>query len=212
MRAVVFTGGSVENYDFIHSYLEDNPLIICCDSGMEHGKNLNLKPDYIVGDFDSVSKGTFEYFKEMKVPTYKFPKEKDETDTQLGISVALEEGATDIVIIGGIGSRFDHTLANSHLLLSLVKKKVRGRLVNHNNSVELINKSTVIYGEKGEIISTIPLSMVVKGLTLKGFMYPLENRDLFLDDDLVPVSNILIEEQGEILFEDGFLFVIRSKD
>lgn len=212
MKAVIFTGGSIKDYTFCNEYIKNSDLIVCCDSGMEHTKKLNIIPDYIVGDFDSVSKETFDFYKELNVKTYKFPTEKDETDTQLGIDVAVLEGAIDIVVIGGIGSRFDHTLANAHLLLGLVKKDIRARLVNENNCVELLKKSSKIYGKKGDLVSTIPLSMVVYGLTLKGFMYPLENRDLYIDDNLVAVSNVLTEEIGEINFSEGFLFVIKSKD
>lgn len=212
MKAVVFTGGAISNYDFCNEYIEVADLIVCCDSGMEHTKKLNIVPNYIVGDFDSVSSDTLKYYDALNVPTYKFPTEKDETDTQLGIDVAVREKATDIVIIGGIGSRFDHTLANAHLLLGLVKKGIRARIVNENNSVELLSKSSTIYGKIGDLLSTIPLSMLVKGLTLKGVKYPLENRNLYLDDELVAVSNVFINDKVEIIFEDGFLFAIKSKD
>ena len=64
----------------------------------------------------------------------------------------------------------------------------------------------------GDIVSTIPLSMEVRGITLKGFSYPLTDFDLALDDDYIAVSNVLAEERAEIDIRDGYLFVIRSRD
>lgn len=212
IKAVVFTGGEIKNYNFCEEYLLDNPMIIACDSGMEHTRNLDIVPDYIVGDFDSVSKDTFEYYENLNVPSYKFPAEKDETDTQLGLDVAVREGATDIVVVGGIGSRFDHTLANAHLLLRLLKCGIRARMVNEHNCIEIFDKSGVVHGKKGDLVSTIPLSSVVRGLTLDGFAYGLKNRDLHIDDELVAVSNILLGKVGNITFEDGQLYVIKINE
>ena len=93
----------------------------------------------------------------MNIPIKTVPTHKDETDMELGLDFAVELGADDIVIFGGIGSRFDHTLANAHLLLRLLKKGVRARLVDEKNCVELINNSIVLEGQQGDLVSTIPL-------------------------------------------------------
>lgn len=212
MKAVIFAGAKITDYGFCKEYLEGAEILICCDGGMHHAKALGLTPHYIVGDFDSASKEVLEYYKEKSVPMLQFPTKKDQTDMQLGIDLALEKGATDLILLGGIGSRFDHTLANAHLLLGLLKKGIRARLIDENNCVELVDKPIIIHGKVGDIVSTIPLSMMVKGITLTGFTYPLTNRDLALDDELVAVSNVLAEEIGTIEFTEGYLFVIRSKD
>ncbi|WP_304509002.1 thiamine diphosphokinase [Anaerotignum sp.] len=212
MKAVIFAGAKITDYGFCKEYLEDTDILICCDGGLHHTKTLGLTPDYIVGDFDSVSREVLEFYKEKKVPIYQFPTRKDETDMQLGIRLALEKGATDLILFGGIGSRFDHSLANAHLLLWLLKKGIRARLVDQNNCVELVDKPITIHGKVGDFVSTIPLSMMVKGITLTGFEYPLTNRDLALDDELIAVSNVLAKEEATIYFTEGYLFVIRSKD
>ena len=212
MKAVIFAGAKISDYTFCQEYLEGRDILICCDGGLHHTKALGLIPDFIVGDFDSVSQEVLNYYKGKNIPIRQFPTRKDETDMQLGIALALEKGATDLVLIGGIGSRFDHTLANAHLLLGLLKKGIRARLVDQNNCVELVDHPITIYGKVGDLVSTIPLSMMVKGITLTGFEYPLINRDLALDDDMVAVSNVLAQEEARIDFTDGYLYVIRSKD
>lgn len=212
MRAVVFGSAAIENYDFCTPYLEQGDVVICCDGGLEHAKALGIMPDYIVGDFDSVGEATFVEFQGQNIPIQQFPTHKDETDMQLGIRLALDLGANDVTIIGGIGNRFDHTLANAHLLLWLLKKGIQARLVDERNVVELMEKEMVIEGSIGELVSTIPLSMEVKGLTLEGFLYPLTNYDLRLDDELIAVSNVLEKEKAKITAKEGYLFVIRARD
>lgn len=212
MKAVIFAGAKITDYGFCKEYLEGADLLICCDAGLDHAKALGLTPDYIVGDFDSVSQEVLEYYKEKNIPVRQFPVKKDETDMQLGIYLALEQGATELVLFGGIGSRFDHSLANAHLLLGLLKKGIRARLVDQNNCVELVDRPMIIHGKVGDLVSTIPLSMMVKGITLTGFEYPLTNRDLALDDEMIAVSNVLAAEKASIYFTEGYLFVIRSKD
>ena len=92
---------------------------------------------------------------------------------ELGIILALELGATDLVLFGGIGDRFDHTLANAHYLLSLLKKGVRARLVDDKNCVEVIDQHLTLHGKVGDLVSTLPLSMEVTGITLQGlFLSP----------------------------------------
>ena len=128
------------------------------------------------------------------------------------IILALELGATDLVLFGGIGDRFDHTLANAHYLLSLLKKGVRARLVDDKNCVEVIDRQLTLHGKVGDLVSTLPLSMEVTGITLKGFSYPLTDATLTLDGDYIAVSNVLAEETATIDIKSGYLYVIRSRD
>lgn len=212
MKALVFAGAKIDDYDFCQEYFADASLIICCDGGLHHAKALGLVPDYIVGDFDSVAPDVLQYFQAMNIPTYQFPTRKNETDMQLGIRLALEKGADDLVLFGGIGDRFDHTLANGHLLLWILKAGARARLVDSKNCVELISDSLTFLGKEGQLVSTLPLSMEVRGLTLRGFSYPLTNHTLALDDELVAVSNVIVEERATISLTEGYLFVICARD
>lgn len=212
MKAVIFGGAPIRTYDFCREYLQDADVVICCDAGMRHAKALEIDPDYIVGDFDSVSADVLEYYKGKNIPIRQFPTRKDETDMELGIFLALELGVTDVVLMGGIGDRFDHTLANAHYLLSLLKKGVRARLVDDKNCVEVIDSHLRVEGKVGDLVSTLPLSMEVTGITLKGFSYPLTDATLTLDGDYIAVSNVLAEEKATIDIKTGYLYVIKSRD
>lgn len=212
MKAVLFAGAAITDYSFCEKYLQNADWIICCDGGMHHAKALGITPDYIVGDFDSVRPEVLEEYRNMGISIRQFPTHKNETDMQLGMLLALELGATELVLIGGIGDRFDHTLANAHLLLYLLKKGVRGILVNEKNRVELIDKEVTLYGKAGDLVSTIPLSMLVEGVTLEGLEYPLVDYDLALDDKLVAVSNVMTGTEAKVKIRKGYLFVMQTRD
>ena len=212
MKAVLFAGAAITDYSFCEKYLQNADWIICCDGGMHHAKALGITPDYIVGDFDSVRPEVLEEYRNMCISIRQFPTHKNETDMQLGMLLALELGATELVLIGGIGDRFDHTLANAHLLLYLLKKGVCGILVNEKNRVELIDKEVTLYGKAGDLVSTIPLSMQVEGVTLEGLEYPLVDYDLALDDKLVAVSNVMTGTEAKVKIRKGYLFVMQTRD
>lgn len=212
MKAVLFAGAAITDYSFCEKYLQNADWIICCDGGMHHAKALGITPDYIVGDFDSVRPEVLEEYRNMGISIRQFPTHKNETDMQLGMLLALELGATELVLIGGIGDRFDHTLANAHLLLYLLKKGIRGILVNEKNCVELIDKEVILYGKAGDLVSTIPLSMQVEGVTLEGLEYPLVDYDLALDDKLVAVSNVMTGTEAKVKIRKGYLFVMQTRD
>ena len=212
MKAVLFAGAAITDYSLCEKYLQDADCIICCDGGMHHAKALGITPDYIVGDFDSVRPEVLEEYRNMGISIRQFPTHKNETDMQLGMLLALELGATELVLIGGIGDRFDHTLANAHLLLYLLKKGVRGILINEKNRVELIDHEVTLHGQAGDLVSTIPLSMLVEGVTLEGLEYPLVDYDLALDDKLVAVSNVMIGTEAKVKIRKGYLFVMQTRD
>lgn len=212
MKAVLLAGAKIVDYTFCQPEIEQADIIVCCDAGMHHAKALGITPDYIVGDFDSVAPEVLEEYRKAGISIRQFPTHKDETDMQLGMLLALELGATQMTLIGGIGSRLDHTLANTHLLLHLLKKGVQGVLLNEKNRVVLIDKEITLYGKAGDLVSTIPLSMQVKGVTLEGLEYPLHNYDLALDDDLLAVSNVMLGDTAKVSITEGYLFVIQSKD
>ncbi|MDD3570274.1 MAG: thiamine diphosphokinase [Lachnospiraceae bacterium] len=211
MKAVIFGGANINDYSFCEKYAKDS-IVVCCDRGMHHAFKLGIIPDVIVGDFDSADSSIINYFKSKNVPFKAYPTHKDETDIELGLDAAMEMGVTDITIIGGIGSRMDHTLANCHLLLYLHKKGINARIVNENNEIVVIDRKAEISGKAGDLVSLIPLSMEVRGITTKGLEYPLHNAVLTIDDRLIAVSNVMLGNMAEVTIEEGYLFVMRCRD
>ena len=100
------TGGDVLIQN-INIKLEDDDIVIAADSGYHTAKALGERVDLLLGDFDSI--GSIPRDEGMEIQ--QVPAEKDYTDTQLAVEIALERGAEDIVIIGGLSGRLDHTLS-----------------------------------------------------------------------------------------------------
>lgn len=211
MKAVVFAGADIKDYGFCGKYLNSD-LFVCCDSGMRHAKHLGVIPDCIVGDFDSTDKETFQYFKEKNVPVKTFPAHKDENDTLLGIEAAIELGADEIIIIGGIGSRMDHTLANCNLLYYALKKGIKASMANENNEIYVVDKKIELYGSKGDLVSFIPMSMEVKEINTVNLEYPLNDGCLSKDGRLIAVSNVMLCDYAEVSIRDGILLVMKCRD
>ncbi|MCJ7856796.1 thiamine diphosphokinase [Lachnospiraceae bacterium NSJ-143] len=211
MKALIFGGADIKDYSFCRNYI-DKSYIVCCDAGMNHAKNLGLKPDVIVGDFDSADKETISYFRNMGVVFKKYPCKKDETDMELGIDAAIEAGCREIVIAAGIGSRMDHTLANMQLLYALKKDGIEALLVNENNEIRLVTDKIIINGVKGDIISLIPMTQEVTGVTTKGLEYPLNNATLFFGSRLIAVSNVMLGNTAEVEIKSGLLYMMKCRD
>src|SRR5690606_5818838 len=100
--------------DIDKSYIKDLNIdyVICADGGLEKVNKLGLKPDLILGDFDSVNLSVLEKFKNLNIETVRFPSEKDYTDMELAINHAVNKGFNDIILVGASGTRLDHTVAN----------------------------------------------------------------------------------------------------
>lgn len=161
MKMLIITGGNV-NKEFLQKIIQENKYdrIIAADRGLEILNEINVKPDYIIGDFDSVNREVLEQYKNIPI-TYLKP-EKDFTDTHMALKLAIEEGAKQITIAGAIGTRFDHSIANIHILKEALENNVEAEIINENNKIKLINKDIKIKKDaKYKYVSLIPLTTTV---------------------------------------------------
>lgn len=216
MQALIVTGGSIEDA-FVLKFLKENPcdLIIAADSGMEFFYRNGLVPNEIVGDFDSVTAGILEFFRENnpQIKIRKFQPEKDETDTELALRTAINAGCKKIWLLGAIGTRLDHVLGNIHLLGMAMEQDCECIILDSCNRIRMLQHGMKILREEqyGEYISLFPFTPTVKGLTLRGFKYPLEKYELQCYHSL-GVSNEISQEEAEISFEEGVLLMVESRD
>ncbi|NLM13681.1 MAG: thiamine diphosphokinase [Epulopiscium sp.] len=211
MNVLIFSGGEIKDYSFYKEYVDHADYIICADSGMEHGRILNIVPDIIIGDFDSASEETILFFKDKNVPFVTFPSKKDKTDTEISLEYAIEKNPSQIWIAGGLGSRFDHTLGNVHLLYLALQQNVTATLINEYNQIHLIDKEIIISGNKNDIVSLIPFTMEVRGVCTEGLYYALKEATLTAGSSY-GISNVMISSKARISIQSGLLLVIQSKD
>ena len=116
MTGIIVCSGSITDYALIEKYFEKADLIICADGGANHLRKLGKLPDILVGDFDSISEGDLDLLLAANVEIVRFPSEKDATDTQLAVQLAMDRGCDEVILLGAAGTRLDHTLANVFLL------------------------------------------------------------------------------------------------
>ncbi len=207
MRAFIYTGGEI-NAANITERPEKGDLIIAADSGWNNAKALRADPDLLLGDFDSLGKKNLPDGPEI----YQVPAEKDLTDTQLAVEMALSRGATDLVIIGGLSGRLDHTLSNLAILEHLNEKKVYAILTDGQNRVRFVrNSGALIPRGIFKYLSLIAADEVVKGVSVKGCKYPLENAKLKKTHQYT-VSNEIEGNCALVEVKKGGLYIIESCD
>jgi Thiamin pyrophosphokinase, catalytic domain. len=129
MKAVILSNGNVENIEFLRSYIESSDIFICADGGGNYAKSLGIKPDILIGDFDSVKEEILNYFQYLGTEIIRYPREKNYVDTQLAVDRAIELSADKIILLGATGNRLDHTLANINMLYYIYKKGVTAEIV-----------------------------------------------------------------------------------
>lgn len=212
---LIVAGGSIE-WGFAGDFLKDRKfdVTIAVDGGLGAVKRMGLKPDYVVGDFDTVSQDTLrEYERLPDVVIERHQAEKDETDTELALRLAMEAGLTELTLLGATGGRLDHLIGNVHLLYDCLQKGVSASIIDKRNRLYLLNRGKTFLREEtwGKYISFLPLTEKVCGITLCGFRYPLKDKTIEIGTSLC-ISNELLKQQGTISFTDGILICVESRD
>lgn len=209
MRALIITGGECSDRAIIPEY----DFCIAADSGFDTAKRLGVFPHMIVGDFDSVSELPHEYTDPAtgrcsEVITH--PAQKNETDTMLAASYAVERGATELYILGGLGGRADHTMSNVFLLEKLYSDGVKAILTDGESELRVMgdgDSAVLPYGEY-RYFSTLALDKAE--LSVTGCAYPLCHSNL-TRADAYAVSNEPLEEGAVVECHRGLLLLIRSE-
>ena len=218
-KVLIITGGRTDTDFVTEAYKEYSPdVVIAADRGVMAAKELNIIPDYVVGDFDSGDTTVVEYFKSQfevygKPMVRTFNPEKDETDTELAISLALTLNPKEIVLLGATGTRLDHTMANIELLYRITESGVRARIIDEYNVISIHDKEITLKRDKafGEYFSLIPFTDNVKGLNIRGAKYEVENYILSSGSSL-GVSNEFMKNIVKISFDSGILILFQTSD
>lgn len=215
MKTIIITGGSLD-YEFAAAYIskEEPDCLIAADLGMQFCYEKGILPDYVMGDFDSIKGEIVSWYRAQKqVQTIGFLPEKDDTDTEIAMKKAIALGSTSIALIGAMGGRMDHCLANIHLLKLALDQGIDACLVDRQNHIRLLDCGYQIEKKEqyGTYVSFLPFTDQVEGLTLKGFKYPLEEYTMKKGIS-IGVSNELSEDLCTVTLKKGILMMIQSKD
>lgn len=210
MNNIVIITSYIDANMSLSSITKDADFIICLDGGWDIAAEENIMPDLIMGDMDSLIGKLPE-----NIPTERFTPEKDYTDLELALMKSIELNGENITVIGGIGGRLDHTIANIQLLsqytdsfdsLIMMDRKNKCFVLNENQK-----KGTVIKAETDSYFSAFSLSEECLGLTIKNAKYPLLNHTLPRTGSLCVSNEFINEKDAVISIKDGTLLVVISK-
>lgn len=211
MTAVIICNGKISDYSYYNKYFEKADFIICVDGGAAHARQFGVILDVLIGDFDSISQSDFYFYKDAGTEIIKFPAEKDMTDSELAIELAIERGADTIIILGGLGSRIDHLLSNIFILKKLSDAGVSGIIADEQNEVTIINDKIQLQRENSFKVTLLPITEKVEGVTTKGLYYPLFDATIVMGSTW-GVSNEFSSDIAEVTIRSGLLLVIKSRD
>ena len=212
MKIVIVSGGTAPSHDLIEKELKDSSFLICADSGGDCLYEYNIIPNFLMGDFDSISKEALSFFsKDENCIIATYPKDKDFTDTELVLNKARELGANEIVFLGCTGTRIDHLMGNIGMLLKCLKLNVKASIKDDHNIIEITDKPIKIKKEKGTTFSLQAYCDKVQDLNIKGAKYELNHYDLILGEPRT-ISNEFLDRDIDIDFKSGILLIFYSKD
>lgn len=214
-HAIIVSGGLLEE-DFILRVIGEHKKshLIGVDRGAELLYQHNILPSFLVGDFDSLSNETLRYYREeTQVSIREFNPQKDASDTEIAVQLAIEIGCKEILLLGATGNRIDHLWANVQVLMIGYKAGVQISIMDSHNLIRLIDGETHLKKEEafGTYFSVFPMNGVVKNFNITGAKYPLTNHVLEPYNSLC-VSNQIKEEEVVISFPKGIVILMETKD
>src|SRR5258707_14371564 len=210
MHVVIFAGGTLKPGKGFSRAIASADLIIAADSGAATALQYGCIPAIVVGDFDSLDTHLLQELSERGSQVRQVAVEKNETDTELAVQAAIEQGATNITLLGALGGeRFDHTMANILLLADI--ETVPAKIVDGPSTCWLVRgpASSVIDGQQGDLLSLLPLTSEATGVRTKGLYYPLYGETLRFGKPRGG-SKLLPQEQGEGCLVGGSVLVVHT--
>ncbi|WP_367925566.1 thiamine diphosphokinase [uncultured Ruthenibacterium sp.] len=199
-RCVIFAALPVSAA--LHKWWDTADFVIAADAGYESARALGVKADLLLGDYDSAPAP------DLDGHTVKLPAEKDDTDTYYAVRKALEIGFEEIVILGGIGGRFDHTMANLQTLVLLAQRGVRGILADETTEITALLPGTYEIPRRDNVyLSLFTAEKQTEGVSLRGLKYSLTNYTM-TNSFPIGVSNEFEEEKATISFRKGSLYLM----
>jgi len=210
MKIVMFANGVIDCCDFSRQIAQNADCVIAVDGGAKHADRLDIIPNYLFGDFDSLDAILLAKYRAMAVSEINFPTQKDATDLELAVSFALTKSPSKLIILGGFGGRADHFLGNIHVLISAATAGICAALLDSTTCVQVISGYCEILREQYSQISLIPLTTHVTDVKTFGLQYPLCGETLQIGTTR-GISNTFVAAVATISISDGLLLAICTK-
>lgn len=205
MRCVIVSAARISSYDTVKSYFKSDDYFIFCDAGLNHSEKLGVKPDLIVGDFDSHEKP------ETDIEIITLPTEKDDTDTVFAVKEAIKRGFDDFLLIGVIGERLDHTLGNVSILEYLANRNKTGLIIDDYSEMQLVSREEVEIDPSFSYFSLLSVFGEANGIFINNAKYPLNNATITSDYQYGISNEVLPNQTAHVRVENGKLLLIKVR-
>ena len=202
-RCVIIGGADIADYAAVRKHLTEDDYNIFCDSGLKHLENLGVRPDLIVGDFDSHENPGLD------VETIVLPCEKDDTDTVYAVKEAVKRGFDDFLLIGVVGARLDHTLGNVSVLLMLDSLGKKAEIVDDYSEMEIVSSKAAYINDSYAFFSLLNISGTAKGIHIENAKYPLENGEITCEFQYGISNEVLPGKTAKVSVNEGRLLLIK---
>lgn len=183
-----------------------NKTLWAIDRGLDSYKKINLLPHQLIGDGDSAQQASWIWAAEHNVPIANFPVKKDFTDTQLALDMLKDEDAF-IILTGALGGRFDHAFST---IFSFAHSGLKGCIADEQEAIFFLrgdDSCTLKFKHKNpKAISLLPMTEVVKNVSIDGVYWPLEQTDLYQNYPYA-ISNETISDSIHISTLQGILAI-----
>jgi thiamine pyrophosphokinase len=209
-RAVVFVNGVVADHNALKQWVKPDDYLVCADGGVYHCLAIGRRPDVVVGDMDSVTAETLQELSDAGVELERYPRSKDQTDLELALERALRDGADSILLLGALGGRLDQTLANV-LILTQREWPVPVAVAEGDQLASILRggETLTLTGSPGSVVSLIPLSDEVTGITYDGLEYDLTDATLAMGSTRA-VSNVVKQSPATVAIASGLALVVQT--
>ena len=212
-KALLVLNGELDlNEREIKQLIKDNQInyIIAVDGGANKLRKVAITPDIIIGDLDSISEKTKNFFATKGVEIKKYPADKDQTDSELAVDYCVDKSLKKIVLIAALGGRIDQELANLNLLEYIITNDLKGKIIAKNIEIALITEAKIFRAKENFRLSLIPQTKTVENVSIKGCKYNLKNKNLFRHKTR-GISNLIREKEAEVCLKKGILLYILEK-
>ena len=215
---MIIGAAEIHNYEKLAAYLQpESDFYIFCDGGLHHRQDLAaclqklhaqcsrpLAPDLIVGDFDSHPAP-----QDFDCPIIRLPQEKDDTDTWYAVKEALGHGFQELLLIGVVGQRLDHSLGNLSILLHLHDLNKPALLVDDFSEMEIVGQRAKCIADSFSYFSLLNIDGTAKGLTIRNARYPLDKAEISCTYQYAISNQVLPGRVAEVEVEEGRLLLVR---
>lgn len=206
-RCVIIGSAPISDIKLQKTWILPDDVVFCADGGYKAACEMEIKPDLLLGDFDSLDCAL-----PQNVDIIRYPSRKDDTDMMCAVKEALKRGFLDFLLLGGLGGRLDHTVANLCVLEFLALRGARAVLRDEKNEAVVISSGRFeITGREGETVSVFPFGTSCCTVSYEGLEYPLRQYTL-INDTPLGVSNRVLSGNAEVWVHSGHALLLFSKN